>query len=1420
MELIKTNLDLCTGCNRCVRECPMEPANVTYQDDDGNIKVRIDQEKCIACGRCLYACKHNARYHVDDTMRFFDDLAKGVPISVIAAPAIRTNIPEWKRMFTYLKSLGVNKLYDVSLGADICIWSNIRHAQKDSSKSLITQPCPVIVTYCEMYRPDLLEYLSPAQSPMACASVYMREYKGISDRIAALSPCVSKTNEFEATGLADYSITFSTLKDYLDSKKIVFPEEETDFDSDESSLGSIFPMPGGLKENIEFFTDKEISVDRAEGESVFKILDEYADSPIELRPRVFDVLNCADGCNMGTACTHSSNIFKINREMDARRKAATGGKPREFFEAVYKEYDDKFALSKFSRAYTPRNTVFPKITEEDIEDAFIMLGKTTSDKQAVDCGACGSDTCRGMARKIALGVNIPINCIVKNMEDAKTEHEENLETHKLLADMEKMHETDLLMRALLDANPYGANFWNRDMELIDVNEAIVGMFKISDKSEYLENFAAFSPEYQPDGRLSSEAAAQFIDTAFKTGSERFEWMHNTLDGEDIPCEITMVRVDYKGEHIVAAYLRDLREQRRMIQEIEAAQSTTSAMFDTNPHVNVLFNSAFKMIDCNPAGISFLGFKNKEEMLSKFSELMKSSIPAYQPDGRPSVPLAQRLMTAAREGHSKFETVMDVKGEKKHLSVEFKRIPYANNFAVVGYLFDLTEAKNLLLDLETEKALLHTMFDSMPDLVFCKDLDSYYTRCNESLLKYFGLQKEDLLGKDDESGLGLPQKVAEQFREVDMAVMEGRELVKYEEYVPSPDGTSRLFETNKVPLQLGGEIVGIMGIARDITERKAMEEAAQSANRAKSAFLSTMSHEIRTPMNAILGITEIQLHNDSLDKGVREGLEKIYTSGDMLLGIINDILDLSKIEAGKLELLNSKYETASLISDTAQLNMMRIGSKPIEFELYIDENLPMNVSGDELRVKQILNNILSNAFKYTEKGMVKMSVSYKDIEDCDDEVTLVVSVSDTGQGMTQEQVDTLFDEYSRFNQESNRSTEGTGLGMSITRNLIRMMRGEIAIESEPGKGSVFTVFLPQGRIDDIIVGKEIAENLHNFRTSSRAQMKRIQITRDPMPYGKVLIVDDVETNIFVARGLLAPYSLKVDSSESGYDAIEKIKNGKIYDIVFMDHMMPKMDGVETTKILRDMGYDQPIVALTANAVAGQAEIFLGNGFDDYISKPIDIRQLNTVLNKLIRDKQPPEVIEEARQRTGREPKETAASENTSDFTDIFIRDANKSLIVLDEFVAKEGEYSEDDIRTFVIHTHGMKSALANIGKMDLSAVALKLEQLGRDKNIEVISVEAPAFLISLREYIVSLKPHEEAPTISEEEEDKPYLLEKLIEIKAACEEYDDSAIEKVLSELRHKTWSKKTNDLIETISVNLLHSDFDEMSDAVTAAIEE
>jgi signal transduction histidine kinase/CheY-like chemotaxis protein/methyl-accepting chemotaxis protein len=615
---------------------------------------------------------------------------------------------------------------------------------------------------------------------------------------------------------------------------------------------------------------------------------------------------------------------------------------------------------------------------------------------------------------------------------------------------------------------------------------------------------------------------------------------------------------------------------------------------------------------------------------------------------------------------------------------------------------------------------------------------------------------------------------------------------------------------------------VLVIAVDVTDLMKEKEKAQSISKAKSDFLSRMSHEVRTPMNAILGITEIQLQNVNTPPDIQEALSQIYNSGYLLMDIINDILDLSKIESGKLELVPVNYSVASLINDTVHLNVMRYDSKPIEFKLTVDEHIPSKLHGDELRIKQILNNLLSNAFKYTESGEISLSAS-GEYTGQNDRMTLIFRVSDTGQGMTAEQVDKLFDEYSRFNMEANRKIEGTGLGMSIMRYLVQLMNGEVTVKSDLGKGSTFIVRLPQGIVvGSGLLGKAVTENLMQFGLGRASQMKKApHITREYMPYGRVLVADDVNTNLYVIRGLLIPYGLSVETVTNGFEVIEKIRNGANYDIIFMDHFMPKMDGVEAVKIIREMGYKQHIIALTANALAGQEEMFLANGFDDFISKPIDIRQLNIVLNKFVRDRYPAETITAARRIKANMEKYAGGfadgiPEPSSDpeLAENFVRDAEKSFPIL-EAIHTNNYRRADDIQTFIINIHAIKSALANIGETELSLTAMKLEEAGRAEDIAVMTNEVPSFLNSLRAVIERIKPEAAINESADTDNDPAFLREKLSLIQTACASYEDRTANAILSELRKRAWPRMVKGLLSAIAERLLHSEFEEASALIT-----
>ncbi|MDR2580459.1 MAG: response regulator [Fibromonadaceae bacterium] len=640
----------------------------------------------------------------------------------------------------------------------------------------------------------------------------------------------------------------------------------------------------------------------------------------------------------------------------------------------------------------------------------------------------------------------------------------------------------------------------------------------------------------------------------------------------------------------------------------------------------------------------------------------------------------------------------------------------------------------------------------------------------------------------------------------------------------------------------GTPIRVAGALMDITEKQQMIEkiktdAKQRAelemtSQAKSTFLANMSHEIRTPMNAILGITEIMMLNESLPVEIGEGLDKIYSSCDMLLGIVNDILDFSKIEKGKLDIMPAEYETASLISDSAQLNMMKIGSKPIEFEIQVDEKIPAKLIGDKLRIKQILNNLLSNAFKYTDAGKVTLSATF---EPDKDGVMLILGVRDTGYGMTQEQLSKLFDEYSRFNQESGRTIEGTGLGLAITQRLIKLMNATIHVESETGKGSLFIVQLPQGTVSDDVLGKELAENLRLFRLHNNMESgKKAKLTRDPMPYGSVLVVDDVETNLYVSEGLMKPYGLQVDTALSGFEAIDKIKSGKVYDIIFMDHMMPKMDGMETTKQLRDLGYAHPIVALTANAMVGQANIFLENGFDDFVSKPIDVHRLNTILNKLVRDKQPADVIEAAHKQmdknnsTDKDAETSHILSQKIDGLDIvkglerYDGDVKVYLKVLRSYAANIRSLlnsienvSEAQLGDYEIIVHGIKGASLDIFAEPVGKSAAELEKAAVRSDFGYINEHNPIFLEVAGKLIYYIDDMLNAINAEnpKPKKDKPDV-KALSKLLAACKTYDANEVDVAMAEIDAYQYTSD-DGLAEWLQENAILMNFTQIAERLS-----
>ena len=789
----------------------------------------------------------------------------------------------------------------------------------------------------------------------------------------------------------------------------------------------------------------------------------------------------------------------------------------------------------------------------------------------------------------------------------------------------------------------------------------------------------------------------------------------------------------------------------------------------------------------------------------------------------------------------------------------------------------------MVDSIAEMNKVMTVMGHLDSMVIVTDLECRLIYINQSTADAFGLDINDYKGKDCHAAL--------RYNAHPCPVCQLPLLLPDKDSFPS-----REFEflyDDVLDAWIGGKaaiirwVDGSMAYLQSLkneTERKKNQEqlsealeVAESASVAKSLFLANMSHELRTPLNAVIGLADLLTDDGRLPEDVQDNLHKISSAGNTLLSIVNDILDISKIESGNFALTPVEYHVASLLNDTVTLVTSRVREKLITFRLEISDDLPSKLFGDDLRVRQIFNNLLSNAIKYTHTGSVTLGVRCEraypgeSAGGNDGEgrvesgngggsdsggVWVDITVTDTGIGIRREDFEKLFTDYNQVDALATRKIEGTGLGLPITKRLVESMGGDITVESEYGVGSTFRARILQGYVTDEPIGPVVGENLRQFRYNENKRHFVSALVRADLSWAKVLVVDDLQANLDVAAGLMRKYRMQVDCVLSGQAAIDRIRLGKpAYHAIFMDHMMPDMDGIEAADRIRGLDSDYartiPIIALTANAVVGAEDLFYEHSFQAFITKPIDIMRLDSVIQQWVKKPasglpagdgplQPTDgdegemsgdaiALPTPDTEIAEIPEDGDDAGPVIDIPGINIEkglsncagDRKIYLSILRSYIAdissvfpKVREVTEDTLSAYRVAVHGIKGSSATIGAEHVSAAAAHLEELAKGGDLTGILAENEAMLRDTEYLVTSIRSWFDRqagdlakPTVSAPD---PALLDRL---RRLCEEFDVDGITEVMDKL-DSAYYERDGDLVAWLKDKVETMDYDQAAERI------
>ena len=962
-------------------------------------------------------------------------------------------------------------------------------------------------------------------------------------------------------------------------------------------------------------------------------------------------------------------------------------------------------------------------------------------------------------------------------------------------------EAEERMRLMLDSNPLCCSFWDENHNMIDCNEETTKIFGLPNKQAFLDDFLKLSPEYQPDGQLSKDKAKYVLNEAFEKGRIVFEWMHQNLDGEPIPAEVTLVRMKRGGQSIVAGYtvlgyLRDLREYKKLMAETEEANERIKLLLDANPLMCILRDDEGVTVDCNQEVLNILNVSSKVEFCDHFYDYF----PENQPDGTKSTDRIAEIIRSVSEkdliiSELAFQSSV---GELIPTSTKIIRVPHKDTHYFLSYSHDLRESlaneQKMHEIAQSEREALDrfkVVWENVESGIMLVDAETRaVVDINPVAVQMFGGDKTDLVGNQC-------HKIVCQTKKNACPIMDLNQVVdRSERTFIKADGTTIPIIKSVAKIIYNGRLM-LLESFTDITNLKEAEnklrqmEVIERANQAKSAFLANMSHEIRTPMNSIIGFSELALDGD-ISLKTKDYLNQIMSSSSLLLQIINDLLDISKIESGRIEFESIPFNLDDVLSYCKSTIAHRAKKKNIT--LLVDTHSPLdkNLVGDPTRLRQVLLNLLTNAVKFTETGSVQLS--HNVISSTDSDVTIRFEVRDTGIGISSEHLQKIFEPFVQADNTITRKFGGTGLGLPITKNILELMGGRLMVESTPGTGSVFAFDL---------AFKTTAEHDDTYR------LRSVDIgIKKPMFIGVVLVCEDNRMNQRVITEHLERVGLKVEIAVNGEEGVDIVKgrhkNGdKPFDLIFMDVHMPVMDGLTAAPLIIQMETGTPIVAMTANIMTGDIDQYKKLGMDGYIGKPFTSQELWHCLSKYF---------------TPVDFQNMNGTENTED---------TKLQKQLKRDFAKDNQTKYEEIITALetgdltlAHriAHSLKSNAALIGKSKLQKIAADVEtalksgeNLATTEQMNLLQSELRATLDELSMYLDgTVNVHQPAiPTEPFDAEKARELLNKLEpllksgnpeslsyidglraipgseELIQQIEDYYFNAAEKLLTELREK-----------------------------------